>query len=85
LVNCGENIDKRTSIAAQAPIHKAVQSEKEDNTKTAVIDSIAHSKADLDMIDSNGWTALHHAAYNGDIASVRALIRNKAQINAFSN
>ena len=24
LVNCGENIDKRTSIAAQAPIHKAV-------------------------------------------------------------
>jgi ankyrin repeat protein len=49
--------------------------------------SLSKNKADLDMIDSNGWTALHHASYNGDIESVKTLLSNKppASVNAFSN
>ena len=28
--------------------------------------TILESKANIDNMDSNGWTALHHAAYTGD-------------------
>lgn len=41
--------------------------------------------ADINIIDSNGWTALHHAAYHGDIKSVDQLIEAGANFNAFSN
>ena len=41
--------------------------------------------ADINSIDSNGWTALHHASYNGDIKSVDQLIEAGANFNAFSN
>ena len=30
LVNCGENIDERSSIVGQAPIHKAVLSDNSE-------------------------------------------------------
>lgn len=36
-------------------------------------------------MDSNGWTALHHACYKGDKASAEILIDSGANINAFSN
>jgi ankyrin repeat protein len=36
-------------------------------------------------MDSNGWTALHHAAYLGDFESAEILIHNKAKVNAYSN
>jgi len=37
-------------------------------------------------VDSNGWTALHHAAYNGDFESVQTLIeKGRANVNAYSN
>jgi ankyrin repeat protein len=37
-------------------------------------------------MDSNGWTALHHAAYNGDYDSAAILIRDGgASVNAYSN
>jgi ankyrin repeat protein len=36
-------------------------------------------------MDSNGWTALHHAAYNGDKDSAEILIDNRANVNAYSN
>jgi len=39
----------------------------------------------VNIIDSNGWTALHHAAYNGDLLAVKLLVGAKAHINAFSN
>ena len=50
-----------------------------------MLDSIFDSKADVNIIDSNGWTALHHAAYNGDLQSVERLLRGAAKIGAFSN
>lgn len=37
-------------------------------------------------MDSNGWTALHHAAHNGDYESAVILIREGgANVNAYSN
>lgn len=33
LVNCGENIDERASIAGQAPVHKTVLSNKSESEK----------------------------------------------------
>ena len=67
MVNCGNKIDSKLSIFGEAPIHKAVltlNDKKEDALKT-----IIESKANVDNMDSNGWTALHHAAYNGDFES----------------
>jgi ankyrin repeat protein len=49
------------------------------------LDSIFKSNADINIIDSNGWTALHHAAFNGDINSVNLLKNAGANISAFSN
>ena len=88
LVNCGENIDQRSSIVGQAPIHKAVISFKDEggDSKQQTLTTIFKQNADVNIIDSNGWTALHHAAYNGDISSVQLLVKEgRAQINSFSN
>mmetsp|Transcript_17521 Transcript_17521/g.29541 ORF Transcript_17521/g.29541 Transcript_17521/m.29541 type:complete len:244 (+) Transcript_17521:676-1407(+) len=85
LVNCGENIDSRQSIVGQAPIHKAVLSSKGPAEKEVMLKTIFKNNADINIIDSNGWTALHHAAYNGDINSVKLLIQSNANVNAFSN
>lgn len=85
LVNCGEKIDTRSSIVGQAPIHKAVLSNFSEAEKSKTLDQIFKCKADLDIIDSNGWTAIHHASYNGDLQSVNLLMNQGANINAFSN
>jgi ankyrin repeat protein len=37
------------------------------------------------MLDSNGWTALHHAAFNGDLTSVDQLLQQRANVDSFSN
>lgn len=39
----------------------------------------------MDILDSNGWTALHHAAYNGDKDSAEILLDNGALVNEYSN
>ena len=85
LVNCGENIDERASIVGQAPIHKAVLSTMHKPLKEKTLASIKKQNADINIIDSNGWTALHHAANSGDLTSVNKLIEYKANVNAFSN
>lgn len=71
LVNCGENIDERASIVGQAPIHKTVLSAQSPRAKQATLETIFQQNADINIIDSNGWTALHHAAYHGDLESVK--------------
>lgn len=55
------------SIFGEAPIHKAVLTKNE--LKNDALRTIIENKANLDNMDSNGWTALHHAAYNGDFDS----------------
>ncbi len=83
LVNCGNLIDERQSITGEAPIHRAVLSAKAE--KTMALESIITCNANLDTLDSNGWTALIHASYHGDLESAKILIKNGAQVNAFSN
>jgi ankyrin repeat protein len=86
LVNCGNQIDGKLSIFGEAPIHKAVLSKMREAEKSHALQAIIESKANMDNMDSNGWTALHHAANNGDFDSAVILIRDgKANVNAYSN
>jgi ankyrin repeat protein len=39
----------------------------------------------MDILDSNGWTALHHAAYNGDLDSATILLDSGAKVDEYSN
>ncbi len=84
LVNCGNKIDNKLSIFGEAPIHKAVLS-KFNEAKANTLQTIIESKANVDNMDSNGWTALHHAAYNGDFESAQILIQGGANLNSYSN
>lgn len=83
LVNCGNLIDERQSITGEAPIHRAVLSEKAE--KKVALESIIGCNANLDTLDSNGWTALMHAAYHGDLESAKVLIASGSKVNTFSN
>lgn len=86
LVNCGNKIDNKLSIFGEAPVHKAVLSKLKESLKSQALQTIIESKANVDNMDSNGWTALHHAANNGDLDSATILIRDgHAQVNAYSN
>ena len=67
----------------EAPIHKAVLSQ--DIRKKSALQAIIDCKADMDILDSNGWTALHHAAYNGDFESADILLANGAKVDEYSN
>lgn len=83
LVNCGNKIDSKLSIFGEAPIHKAVLTHVEN--KLAALATIIECKADVDNMDSNGWTALHHAAHNGDLESAQQLLNSGAKVNSYSN
>lgn len=84
LVNCGDKIDDRFSIFGEAPIHKAVLSPEGD--KTDALEAIIEDcHANVNNIDSNGWTPLHHAANIGDYDSASVLIENGAKVNSYSN
>lgn len=84
LVNCGNKIDKKLSIFGEAPIHKVILSDI-DSKQQALSAIVKDCHANVDTIDSNGWTALHHAAYTGDLESACLLIENGAKVDAFSN
>ena len=84
LVNCGSKIENRQSIFGEAQIHKAVLSDEGNKEKTlkAIIEDC---NANVNNMDSNGWSALHHAAYIGDVSSATVLIESGAKVNAYSN
>lgn len=85
-MNCGNKIDDRKSIFNEAPIHKAVLSCSSDRNKPHTLKAIIDDcNANVNNIDANGWSALHHAAYTGDLESARTLIDADAKINSFSN
>lgn len=73
LVNCGDKIDDRKSIFNEAPIHKAVLSTEAGKPQTLAA-IIEDCNANVNNVDANGWTPLHHAAYIGDLASAGKLI-----------
>ena len=63
-----------------------VLSKVREAEKTLALHAIIESKANMDNMDSNGWTALHHAAHGGDLESAIILIRDGgANVNAYSN
>jgi ankyrin repeat protein len=84
LVNCGSKIDDRKSITGEAPIHKVVLSaeDKKPDTLKTILDDC---QANVNNIDSNGWSALHHACYIGDLESAKTLIEFGANKQAYSN
>jgi ankyrin repeat protein len=82
-VNCGDKIDSKLSIFGEAPIHKAVLTHVMG--KFNALKEIIENNADVDNMDSNGWSPLHHAAYNGDRESAEILINSKANVNSYSN
>ena len=72
------------SIFGEAPIHKAVLSieEKKQDALGTIIEAC---NADVNNMDSNGWTPLHHAANIGDFDSATMLIGTGAKIDSYSN
>ena len=88
MVNCGEDIDGKASIIGQAPIHKVVLSATAEHEKQTALEQIFKCKAELDIVDSNGWTALHHAAYaknDEELLAVQLLVGQGANIKVISN
>ena len=86
LVNCGNNIDDHQSITGEAPIHRSVLSKHDELEKTKTLKTIiVDCNANINTLDSKGWTALMHACYNGDFKSVEELTKNGAKVNLFSN
>ena len=83
LVNFGKDLNERLSIFSLAPIHKIIESTEKN--KHDVLQKMLLLGSDPNIKDSNGWTALHYAAQNGDFESVKILIDKKADINSFSN
>jgi ankyrin repeat protein len=83
LVYFGHNINDKQTIFSQAPIHKVIESDKED--KYLVLSKMLDMGADPNIKDSNGWTALHYACEFGDFGSVKILVENRAIIDFFSN
>ena len=71
------------SIVGHAPIHKSVLSK--EPRKVDALNAILENRAKPNTLDSNGWTALHHACYEGDRVSADILIKNDADVNSFSN
>ena len=83
LVNFGQDINEKISIFSQAPIHKIIESKKED--KHNVLKKMLEMGADPNIKDSNGWSALHYACQLGDLDSVKILIAAHADIDSYSN
>lgn len=82
LIEKGHDVNERTTIFGEPPLHKAVDAKPNLNIST--IRTILDYNADVNMIDYNGWTALHHAAFKGDFEACAELIRNGANVNAYS-
>lgn len=83
LVNFGHDINSKISIFSEGPIHKIIESNKED--KHDVLKKMLDMGADPNLKDSNGWSSLHYACQLGDFESVVILLEHKADIDSYSN
>ena len=56
LVNCGHDLNQRSSVFGVAPLHRALNAPQEKRQE--ILKYIIGCEASLDIADSNGWTAL---------------------------
>lgn len=83
LVNFGHDLNLRQTIFSQAPLHKVIESNKQN--KHEVLKNLLDMGADPNIKDSNGWTALHYACQLGDSNSVMTLCEYYKSIDILSN
>jgi len=83
LVNFGHDINSKLSIFNQAPIHKIIESNKEE--KYDVLKKMLDMGADPRIKDSNGWTALHYSCQFGDERAAEILVKSNINIDDYSN
>lgn len=43
-----------------------------------MLDKVLEMEADVNVIDTNGWTPLHHAAYYGELDAINTLFERGA-------
>lgn len=72
------------SILGEAAIHTIVI-QKEQEGKLETLRTLINNNASLENLDANGWTALHHAANNGDLSCCKLLVKSGAEVNCMSN
>lgn len=78
LIQSGKVDVNRFSEADWAPLHFAAA--KRGCLK--VIEALVESGADVNLTDTNGWTALHYAANNGNKPAINYLLSKKADPNS---
>ncbi|KAL8708290.1 MAG: hypothetical protein Q9225_007621 [Loekoesia sp. 1 TL-2023] len=67
-----------TNLLASARLREAINS-KDDQI---IQDLLKKPDVDIGLLDHDGRTSLHHAAYNGEIDVVQALLERGASVNA---
>ncbi len=78
LIKLGALVDSRSTNAMKnTPLHAAVA-----GRQTELVDMLLDSGAAVGATQTGGWTALHAAAQNGDLAMVQSLIAHGAQVEA---
>eukprot|EP00743_Colponemidia_sp_Colp-15_P006955 GILK01007506.1.p1 GENE.GILK01007506.1~~GILK01007506.1.p1 ORF type:complete len:695 (+),score=117.29 GILK01007506.1:48-2132(+) len=84
LIDCGGDVNERLTIFCRAPLHAAVEhAHKTKDIK--LLEYLLDSKADVNVIDSNGWTPLHFAAEWGESTCAEMLLSRNADVDARSN
>ncbi|CAD8136125.1 unnamed protein product [Paramecium octaurelia] len=84
LVNCGQRVNGKSTIYGITPVHKAIEQTHKSSNKT-MLSKVLEMDADVNVIDTNGWTPLHHAAYYGELWAITTLIERGAYQQISSN
>jgi ankyrin repeat protein len=50
-----------------------------------MLDKVLEMEADVNVIDTNGWSPVHHAAYYGELDAIKILLSRGASLDIFSN
>lgn len=77
LISKDAAVDAKTKTEGYSALHMAINNKKLDIAKT-----LLSLKLDVNSIDNNGWTALHHAAEHGSCDLIQELVLKGAAINA---
>ena len=67
LIRSGTAIDSRPTTDHQSAIHKAGNVE--------MLKLILECGANVSIKDSNGWSAIHHYAFKGEVENLKLLVK----------